>query len=345
MIQLYISRASPYSSKAHALLGYSGLPHQVVVQNLVTRYSVLRRMTGKTLVPTLRNGDFAINDSSKIARHLVPLSQRPLLLQEEAVVSWLIEDFADEWMVRWLVQPRWTDPQNIAHLNQIIGGELAPGPAQNLIGRLGGVAIQAQLRGSGLLEPNPEISSSRDRTLATLETLFTPTPYIFGGAPTVPDFALYGMLWQFFNDPTGQPLQSAFPHVWAFCQRVHVWTQEGEGTSTSEVRDLVTLQPLVAEILATHWRVLVDNFRQTHPRKCVVNLGTGQPMPYLSSKWLVGCGAAILDEAEHALTHYGRLSGDPTLNHGLLAALTHEDMPAEVVDARPNLKKSKTASF
>lgn len=342
MIQLYVSKASPYSSKIRALMGFSGLPHDVVIQDLVSRYAVLKRLTGKTLVPTLRHGDFAITDSTAIARHLLAKSTRPLLNTDEPVISWLIDDFTDEWMVRWMVQPRWADPQNVAHVTHIIGTELAPKPMQGPAGRFAAAIVQSQLRKSGLLDTCPALAASRDRTLVILEALFAKEPYIFGGAPTVPDFALYGMLWQFFTDPTGTSLQPAFPNLWAFCERVHGWTK-GQGETSPQSRDITELQPLVAEILSTHWAVLVDNLQHEAGTHRVV-LTDGLPMTYVRSSWLRTCASALLDEAERALETSGRLSRDPEVHRGLMRAFVATgDVVPELLEVRPNLKKSKTA--
>ena len=77
--ELFISRASPYSSKVLALLGYAGFSHRVRVQNGWTRYAVIRRLTGETMVPMLRRGDWAINDSTDITRYVIDRAERPTL--------------------------------------------------------------------------------------------------------------------------------------------------------------------------------------------------------------------------------------------------------------------------
>ena len=79
MIQLYVSYLSPYACKTMALMGYAAVPHEVIVEDIWNRFAVLKRMTGKTMVPVLRHGDFALNDSTRIAKHLLATSQRPLL--------------------------------------------------------------------------------------------------------------------------------------------------------------------------------------------------------------------------------------------------------------------------
>ena len=77
--ELFISRASPYSMKIAAMLAYLGVEHRLVTQNAVNRFAVIRRLSGRTMVPMLRRDDWALSDSTAIARHMMRL---PDLLRE-----------------------------------------------------------------------------------------------------------------------------------------------------------------------------------------------------------------------------------------------------------------------
>jgi len=318
MIELYVSYLSPYSSKIMALLGYSEIPHRIVVETIVNRFSVLKRLTGKTMVPMLRNGDLALNDSTRIARLIV--AQVGAEEMTSPFLAWLIEDFADEWIVRWFAQARWSLPENRSSMERRIGAEMFPGILSTKGGNLAAKTIHDNLKRAGVLERIESLERSRDRTFAILEELFSDGLYVFGGQPTVADFALYGFLWQFGNDPLGAPVVAGFPNTWRFVERVHAWTT-GSGEVSTARRPLAELRPLIGEILGTYWRLLAANDELKPGESVELTLIDGTSIDVRASRWAKSCFEALKAEAVAAQAATGRYCDDESLNQAISAAL------------------------
>lgn len=318
MIELYVSHLSPYSSKILALLGYSEIPHRIVVETIVNRFSVLKRLTGKTMVPMLRNGDLALNDSTRIAKLI--LAQVGADEMTSPFLAWLIEDFADEWIVRWFARARWSLPENRASMERRIGAEMFPGLLSAKGGTLAAKTIHDNLKRAGVLERIESLERSRDRTFSILEDLFSEGLYVFGGHPTVADFALYGFLWQFGNDPLGAPVVAGFPNTWRFVQRVHVWTT-GAGEVAAEIRPLAELKPLIGEILGTYWRLLAANEVLKPGESTELALLDGTSLSVRSSRWAKGCCEALKAEAEAVKSARGHYCDDESLHQAISEAL------------------------
>lgn len=266
--ELFISHASPYSSKIMALMGYAGIPHRIRVQNVVTRFAVLRKLTGKTMVPVLRRGDWAICDSTTIARYVMERSARPTLPQGAAeLLAWFIEDFADEWMVRWMIHSRWRHREDAERVSEIIGRELTGGLplGSRQIGRQVSRLLRRQMKRGGMRRENDRaLQESAARVLQALEAvLVDDPPYLFGGYPTVADFSVYGQLVQYHRDPTGREHLLGYPSIRAYLRRMEAMAERPVSLEIvdSPPRDIVELQPLFAEILGAYWPVLVANYR------------------------------------------------------------------------------------
>ena len=268
---LYINSMSPYSIKTSALLGYAGVPSRVEYQNLVTRFTVLKRLTGKTMVPVLRRGEWAINDSTEIAHWAIRESDRRLLPDEKRLepVCWLLEEFADEWISRWMVHSRWYNAEDADEVARRVGGEITGevpavgGP----VGKLSAAAIKKGLSRGGVREANRRaLEQSRDRTLQALENLFERREgFLFGGEPTVADFSLYGQLEQYRRDPTGGSRMQMYPAIGEWLDDIDrmrlphpVVAGRGGGVEPSD------LSVLLGEFFGAYWPVVLAAHRAEH---------------------------------------------------------------------------------
>ncbi len=266
--ELFISRASPYSSKIVAMMGYAGMAHRIRIQNGLTRYAILKRLTGKTMVPVLRRGRWAINDSTRIARYILERSQRPLKPPKDTeLLVWMIEDFADEWMVRWMVHSRWRHRDDADRVTDIIGRELtgALPVGAKIVGRSVGRVLRRQMKAWGTRAENDRaLESSALRTLEALQAVLSQGPdYLFASHPTVADFAIYGALAQYNADPTGRQRLHVYPAVREYLQRLDGMADRPPTVRIEEghTRDLAQLQPLFGEMLGTYWAAMIANYR------------------------------------------------------------------------------------
>ncbi len=319
--QLYISRASPYSSKIVALLGYTDLEHQLRIQNAVNRYTVIRRLTGKTMVPVLRRGEWAINDSTEIAKYAMARSARPTLpMRPYETLAWFFEDFADEWMVRWMVHSRWHHREDAERAAELIGRELTgrvPVGAK-LLGRQVARLLRRQVELWGVRPGNDRaLHNSSLRCLEALEAVVSTRPaYLFADYPTVADFAIYGALIQYQSDPTGRQRLYNYPALLRYLRRMDGMAERPptvESVPGGE-RDIRELQPLFAEMMGTYWPVMVANYRnrfaEVERRDVVAGLVDGSEFAYRQSSYLERRLQSLLELVDGAYASRDRLFGE-----------------------------------
>ena len=318
--ELFISRASPYSSKILALMGYSGLRHRIRIQNAVTRYTVIKKLTGKTMVPVLRRGQWAISDSTRIARYIMRRTGRPTLPANEGeALAWFIEDFADEWMVRWMVHSRWRHSEDAERISEIIGRELTgPVPVgSKWIGRQVARLLQQQMKAWGVCAENDRaLESSALRCLEALEAILSQGPnYLFGEYPTVADFSVYGALVQYQADPTGRQKLAKYTAVGDYVRRIDAMADRPPTvTSKPAMRvDLQRLQPLFAELLGTYWSVLIANYQTRIDgggrREMVAELVDGSQFQVRTSGYLQGRLQTLLELVDRTYATRDHLFG------------------------------------
>ena len=267
--ELIISAASPYSSKILALMGYIEVDHRVRIQNGMTRYTVARRLTGQTMVPVLRKGRWAINDSTEIARYLIRDSPKPTLPPGEGTgLAWLLEDFADEWITRWVIHSRWSHREDAREVSELIGRELTGvvPVGSRAVGEQAARFLRGRLKSWGVREENEAaLERSGARLLRALEDLLSSGPsYLFGFYPTVTDFAFYGPLIQYRRDPTGRQVLRGYPAVSRYLDRLDAMASRPPAVKIDQHqvrRNLEELQPLLGEALGSYWPVLMENYR------------------------------------------------------------------------------------
>lgn len=269
--------------KAAAGLGWAGVDVELVQQTMVHRYSVLKRMTGETMVPVLRKGDWAINDSSDILAWADENGSRPLLPDGgRRHLCLILEDFFDEWVMRIFGLTRWFDQNAKAEVADKIGNELVSGipVVSGVVGKFAGNAVANVLKSSGISRDDaPGLLASRSRIIEATEHLFSEGRTMFGGPPSTADFAFYGMFGQMYRDVSGEKVFSDYPETVAALDRLGrqkpphpepslfklTRAEEEDGAD----RHLHVLHHLFAEFLGTYWRLLVQNVRarteETYP--------------------------------------------------------------------------------
>lgn len=324
MYQLYINSMSPYSAKASALIGYSGVDCTETVQNAVNRYTAIMRLTGETMIPVLRRGEWAINDSTDIARYVLRRSERRLLPARDELdaLCWLLEDFADEWISKIVLASRWLNPGDRRDVSDRIGAELVGFPVlSSVAGRGAAHAIQAALRPSGVFEDNRTVlERSRGRLLQALEALLEEPPdFLFCGYPTVADFSFFGQWSQYAGDTSGGEVLRMYPNLRAYLERIGAMTLPHPliRSDSHEQRDLAALRALFAEFLGTYWPVLVTNYEAIHqeqrPGRVSAEMLDGESFSFRPSRYLVGRLEFVLEQIDRGYAERETLFGEQGL--------------------------------
>ena len=306
---LYTMQNSPYSDKIRALLRYKKLDFVEYVENAETRFSVLQARTGKTMVPViLTPDDEAMNDSTAIAAHLEAAVPQPPTRWKDAetdTVAMLLEDYADEWLVRIMLASRWYHPQDAAQNAAIIACGMTHG--------VPGLDFQRAAREfpPSIISTLPKMGATREnaedwyamlpRILGALDDALSRSLFLTGAAPHQVDFAFYGQLNQIRRDPTGNVWIADAPEL------VREWLERLEAAFTGRLEpasaaldDLASLQALVEEMSATYLRMQVANALAVEAGALEVraSLGRGLEFATAPAKYNAKLLAANLDTLE-----------------------------------------------
>lgn len=205
---------SPYSVKMRAILRYRRIPfdwEQMFAQTRTEEFDVrpvilpiLTLADGRQMIDTTPMAQ-ALEAEDGSARSIYPASPG------DRFVALLIEDFADEWMTKPLFWYRWSRQPDIDYA----AGWLArDGATSRPDAPVTGDALAAMGREIhdrqinrmdfvGCTAANaPLVEASYLAVLDALQPIADEGLWLFGGRPSVADFALYGMLRQLGADPT-----------------------------------------------------------------------------------------------------------------------------------------------
>ncbi len=271
---LYTMDNSPYSDKIRGLLNYKRIPFTEITENLEIRFSVLQARTGKTMVPVLITpDDQAFNDSTPMAAFLEEQHPQPPTRWTGAggaadagidALAMLLEDYADEWLVRIMLCSRWYHAAD-SQQNAVI---IATGMSRGLYG----IDYQQIARDfpPGIISTVPRMGATPEnaegwyamlpRILGALASAVQNSDYLSGSSAHLVDFSFYGMLNQMRRDPSGCAWLTEAPEaVSAWLGRLEEQLKSGGPSSGTARSDAEALAPLLAEAAATYFRMAVAN--------------------------------------------------------------------------------------
>jgi len=156
-------------------------------------------------------GDDSIKNESTTVAYLIDEQHpdRPIISDDPAIAfcSHLLEDMADEWLVKIAFLYRWGYKQDASYKSRIVTGEFLGGdytPA--LLERSAEHFASRQQSRMPLvgatLENAAMIVASFQRILKAMDRISDKTTFIFGNSPVLGDFGFYGQLQSLVTDPT-----------------------------------------------------------------------------------------------------------------------------------------------
>ena len=230
---------SPYTRKMLALLRYRRIPYRFLVggpQGLPglpkPKVELLPTFYFETAVGDFETaaGDLeAVVDSTPIIRRLEDENLGRSVVPADpalAFLSYLLEDYADEWLTKAMFHYRWHYAPDIELAGEILprwrdlaatDADIAPRARfirERQIGRLHVVGSSATTA--------PVIEESYKRFLHCLDACIRDGPFLFGQRPAAADFGLFGQLTQLATfDPTpARMTEATAPRVLAWVQVV-----------------------------------------------------------------------------------------------------------------------------
>ncbi|ELR97999.1 glutathione S-transferase family protein [Gloeocapsa sp. PCC 73106] len=197
MLYLYQFELCPYCEKVRFILDYKRLDYSKIEVTPGVGQLELLRLSGKTQVPVLKDGESIITDSTEIANYLERKYPEPALIPRDALQKGqclLIEAWADASIgvnsrkafvgalnqygnFRSSILPRET-PDFLKSLVRSVPGELL-----DLVGTglgLGGESVKEALK-------------NLKQDLEALSLILANRPYLTGSQPTLADFAVAGL--------------------------------------------------------------------------------------------------------------------------------------------------------
>lgn len=252
--QLFAWNYSYFSAKVRAYMRYkrftAGLPFEEILASSEIIRDLLIPSTGSNVVPQVRTPDGQwIQDSSEIIDVLEGSFTSPAVIPsdpKQKLACYLIELLADEWMLPWGFWERWhyslpgVEP-NHEKFNAAQWGRMffAEGSGQERIERARFVFREVmKIEAPDTAEWGPYAglvqlgitdetigawTESIHHILSILESHFDQHDYVFGGVPTLTDFALIGPLYpHLYKDPvTGFMMRTQYPLLCEWIERTN----------------------------------------------------------------------------------------------------------------------------
>lgn len=254
--RLYGAQTSPYSLKVRACLRYKNVGFEWIGRSAGTEEefrSLARAPTVPLLVFPNRP---ASQDSTLMLAALEADIPEPSATPEDPAcqaIATVLEDYADEWLNKAMFQQRWGQmPDRAAAASRLLVqlfGRNVPKDRQKVERQISS-RMMDRLALVGAAEENKTIlKSSFHRFARLLNEHLKAHLFVFGGKPSVADFALAAQLQQLLMDPTpGDWLRDRAPFVTAWCEFMQDPKVGGPYKSLDEVGE--TLLPLLRDEVA-----------------------------------------------------------------------------------------------
>jgi glutathione S-transferase len=212
--------ASPYTKKLLAYFRFKHIPYSMIWGDTKTNLELRGiELPKPILLPTvLIEADneelIAKTDTTPLIKAFEEKHQNRSVFPDDPILSFinfLIEDYADEWVTKYMFHYRWAfdadannAKQKLVLLHDVTMEKASLDPIANAvadrqISRLG--VVGSNKKTAGFIEKN------YIKFLSLLEEHFATSPFILGNRPSSSDFALYAQLEQLIKfDPTSRQI-------------------------------------------------------------------------------------------------------------------------------------------
>lgn len=253
--RLFGAETSAYSTKMRSYLRYKGVEHQWLVRNQDTEEE-LRTLSKFPTLPVLVIGNgFAVHDTTPMMEALEADRPEPSAMPADPAIAFLafvLEEYADIWVSKAVYHYRWTRKrdQRIAAQRVVEEYYTTPPEDRKAVEDAAIVRMLGEIKRVGLDEEmGGVIEKSFKRLLKLLNDHLSKHLCLFGGRPSIADFALAGQLIQMRKDPTpARLIEKDAPFVTAWCDFMESPKAGGPFESLASLSD--TLLPLFADELS-----------------------------------------------------------------------------------------------
>ena len=269
-MRIYGSNVSYYTGKVETYLRYKRIDYEALP--LVKYQKLIRSKLGTTQMPAVELDDGRwMTDSTPIILYLEGQHPGVPIVPEDSILrflTFLIEDYADEWLWRPAMHFRWSYAHDRELLSSILTDELLshlPAPRFWKRRMIANRQRKGFVLGDGVsATTQAHVEQGYFRALDNMSRMLEKRPYLFGQVPSLADFGLMGpMLRHFGQDPTpAELMRTRAPRVYEWVARL--WNQKERPetmTTTSDWLDATPedANPMLQEVCETHLRQLALN--------------------------------------------------------------------------------------
>lgn len=260
---LFGSEMSYFTGKARAYLRWKGIEFDEVPPSPDIMKTEIIANIGWPVIPVLKTPDGTyVQDTADIITYFerrYPTTHAMPTTPLQALATYLLQLFADEWMTLPAMHYRWN------HNEDWIYGEFGKSAAPNgtpeeqyAAGKAVGQRFKGFVPMLGITpETAPGIEKAYEQFLADLSAHLERLPYLLGTRASYADFALIGPLYahQYHDKASGEHMKRTAPKVADYVERVIAGAgQEGEFLPQDDLPQ--TLLPILKTALQEHLPVL-----------------------------------------------------------------------------------------
>jgi glutathione S-transferase len=245
-IKIFGATPSPYTQKMLSVFRYRHIPYTVHNGDIANKIAKLGVEVPKpVLLPTLLLKDaagelVATTDSTPIIKRLEnEFKERGIIPDDPALafINYLLEDFGDEWVTKYMFHYRWYFEEDADIAGTILPlVDLAINTPNELHSQYKEFIAKKQIDRLWVVGSNDEtaelIDLSYKRFLKLMEEHLLVSPFLLGNKPSSSDFSFYGQLTQLVRfDPTPRKL------AYEYSSRTVAWVDILEDLSGHDVEN------------------------------------------------------------------------------------------------------------
>ena len=262
MYKLFGLEISPYTLKIKSYLNYKRIKYRWIKN---PKSKELHKLAQLPFIPLLlTDNNEVLQDSTNIIEKIEPNYSNNSIYPEDSrliFISSLLEEYADEWMVKHLFNYRWTyeADQNLASKRiaassipfyirylPIISELALEKTSQDIKNKYSNMASTTY----GINDENKElVERSFKRLIDLLENHFSKFSYLFGGRPSMADFGFWGHLYGSWMDITARNFINQRPNLVKWLKRMENPRIEGDFLGWSDMH--LTIEPILEKEIAS----------------------------------------------------------------------------------------------
>jgi glutathione S-transferase len=254
--RLFGAETSAYSTKMRSYLKYKGVAFDWMPRTQDNEDEITKLSRFRTLPVLVTASGFAVHDTTPMMEALEADSPEPSATPADPPLAFLacvLEEYADTWLAKAGYHYRWTrkKDQRLAAARSIADYYTREAPEDRKAAEDRAIeTMLAQLKVMGLEgDFGNAVEKSFKRFIKLLDAHLKKHLCIFGGRPSIADFAIAGQLIQMMKDPTpAKIIEKDGEFVAKWCEYLDDPKPSGPFESLDDLKE--TLAPLFSDELA-----------------------------------------------------------------------------------------------